>query len=102
MNALCGSRLQPRHRHGRKTGALAPEITRATSHIPSYVLKTHHFNPCRINTYVAHEATLKTNDFKPFIFRTYEKSPRNAFRMNTYKNTGGGGLPISRHLLVPK
>jgi hypothetical protein len=57
---------------------------------PLQVLKTLGMIPFEMNTYTVVEASLKTRHFNPFRMRTYVKSARNSIEMNTYKKVAGG------------
>jgi hypothetical protein len=97
MNPLCGSR---RHRDASEAGASAPENQGSSAGGLLQVLKMEEFNPCGINTSVAREAFMKTNDLKPIQFRTSRNLHLNPFGIHTYLIEGWGPRPISRYLSV--
>jgi hypothetical protein len=57
-----------------------------------YVLQTLDMISFRMNTYTVVEAPLKTRYLNSFRMRTYRKSLRNAFTMNTYEKPRGVGV----------
>ena len=77
---------------------LAPEIRAPANellntinrHLP-YVLKIPDLISCRMNTYAAVKATLKTNYLKPFRINTYTKSPtKYLYNEHLQENRGRG------------
>jgi len=70
---------------------------------PLQALKIQAFKSCRMNTYIAREASLKNQGLKSFEINTYKLfHPKYLWNEHLRKNPGGWGPPNRRDLAVQK